>query len=198
MAMRRRINADIVSRNILANVPTDFQGQRPRVAACSSASYGRPTDPTPGFPEIAPRMIADFVTPSQRIERAKKGKERVTRGEPCHTPIIPLRPAPADANSTRTTEGSGNTTEVPSSILAFDPENPASVKAVVSIVQAVLREMGIENVSLADKRRTKGSGSRQSGVGVRARAIRAQQALIEPREDCAWKVGHFCSRHSTS
>jgi len=138
-------------------------------------------------------MIADFVTPSRRTERAIKGKERATKGQPAYTPIIPLRPAPdtANANATQTTAGSSDK-EVPEPILTFDPENPASVKAVVSIVQAVLKEMGIENVSLADKRRAKSLGSRQSrGIAARARAIRAQQALIEPREDCAWKVGHF-------
>lgn len=195
MAMRRRINADVVSPDILVRVPTDVLGKPLRVAACSSApDGGRPTGSTQSFPEIAPHMIADFVTPSQRRERAMKGKERATRGQPSYTPIVPLRPAPdiANASTTRTTASSSNVTEVPESILTFDPENPASVKAVVSIVQAVLKEMGIENVSLADKRRTKNSRPRQSrGIGGTARAIRAQQALIEPHEDCAWKVGFF-------
>jgi hypothetical protein len=184
MAMRRRFNSTVVSPDVLVRVLTDILRKPPRVAACSPASYGRPTDSTQNFPEIAPHM-----TPSKRTERAIKGRERVIRGQPGYTPIIPLRPAPdtANANATRTTAG-----EVPEPILTFDPENPASVKAVVSIVQAVLKEMGIENVSLADERRTKSSGSRQSrGIGGRAKAIRAQQALIEPREDCAWKVGRF-------
>jgi hypothetical protein len=192
--MRRRFNSGVVSPDVLVRVLTDVLHKPPRVAACSPASYGRTTDSTQNFPEIAPHMIADFVTTSQRTERAIKGRERVTRGQPGYTPIIPLRPAPdtANAHATRTTAGGTNTTEVPEPILTFDPENPASVKAVVSIVQAVLKEMGIENVSLADKRRTKSSGSRQSrGIGGRAKAIRAQQALIEPREDCTWKVGRF-------
>jgi hypothetical protein len=133
-------------------------------------------------------MIADFVTLNWRRERAAKGKERVTRGQPSDMPIIPLRLVARNimpGTATSTTDGS-NATEVSDSVLVFDPDNAASVQAVTHIVQAVLKEMGIEKISLPGKHRTKDSSSGQSrGLATMVRAIRAQQALMDPLQDCA-------------
>jgi hypothetical protein len=187
--MRRRLHADAVSSHRIFQTihahHSCVMSQPPRVPV-SLASHDQ-QGPSPSFPMNPPQMVPNFVTPTQRAAWSAKAKERILRGQPANIPVIPLRPlAPSTTPASGTDEPSPATTaRVPTSVISFDPEDPASVRAMASIVGAVLKELGIEGTSVAKTRgRVKPSGSRQARAG----AIRAQQALMTPEEDCAWKV----------
>ena len=70
--------------------------------------------------------------------------------------------------------------------MTFDPGDPQSVRAVTWVVEEVLRRLNHEGVVIVGNggKKKMASKSRRS----RALAIKAQQAMMSPEDDCAWKV----------
>ena len=133
------------------------------------------------FPHVSPNTVPHFVSPALHTARKQRISESVLRSQPCIIPIVPLRPAPtSNVNQHTSTPNVNQPTSTP---IPVDLQDPKSVKAVTLIVEKVLQRLGYDGITITGQRKRVSNTKRS-----RETAIKVQQALMSPEQDCLWKV----------